>query len=309
MSAAAAAPPALDPSPGRDLARWGLAAAVVLALHAVLVAAALRSLPLRGEPSEALPAVLIDMAPPASGPSRPSAPSPAAEPAPPLSLPDPVLEATPEIPEAAVLAPPAELARPAETLPEPRPPEPAQIEASPPPPIPATVAIPPPPAPHPEPARAQPVPATAARPKPALAKPVAVRPVEAPRAKPASAPRGERVEARRVAASGGANTAAAAAQSSGTSAASRASWQGALVAHLRRFLRPQGAQTGAASVRFSIDRGGRVLSASLVASAGAPDLDGEALAVFRRAQPLPAAPADVPGASFTFTIPIRFSSR
>jgi protein TonB len=62
-------------------------------------------------------------------------------------------------------------------------------------------------------------------------------------------------------------------------------------------------------VRFAVDRSGRVLSASLAGSAGIPALDQEALAVFRRAEPLPPAPADVTGATFTFTIPIRFLAR
>jgi protein TonB len=62
-------------------------------------------------------------------------------------------------------------------------------------------------------------------------------------------------------------------------------------------------------VRFAVDRSGRVLSASLAGSAGVPALDQEALAVFRRAEPLPPTPPDVPGASFTFTIPIRFLAR
>ncbi|MDB5557686.1 MAG: TonB-like protein, partial [Enterovirga sp.] len=86
-----------------------------------------------------------------------------------------------------------------------------------------------------------------------------------------------------------------------------ASWQGAIVAALNRAKRPQ-AETGVASVRFSVDRGGRVTSASLAGSTGVGSLDQEAVALVRRAS-LPPAPAEVPGGSFTFTVPVRFTSR
>jgi protein TonB len=97
--------------------------------------------------------------------------------------------------------------------------------------------------------------------------------------------------------------------SSGSSAASRASWQSQLVAYLQRNLRyPPGSRGGgSASISFSLNRQGRVTSASLARSAGSSELDQAALALFHGSLPPP--PADVPGNSFSFTIPIRFNLR
>jgi protein TonB len=57
-----------------------------------------------------------------------------------------------------------------------------------------------------------------------------------------------------------------------------------------------------------MNRAGSVLSASLASSAGSEELDAAALALFRGGG-LPPPPPDVPGATFSFTIPIRFNSR
>jgi protein TonB len=121
-----------------------------------------------------------------------------------------------------------------------------------------------------------------------------------PSAEPTAAQRTASLPA--AASAGSANTAA--------SAASAAAWRGQLVAYLQGNLRyPPGSHGGgAASVSFSMSRAGRVLSASLARSAGSPELDAAALDLFRRGA-LPPPPADVPGATFTFTIPIRFSAR
>ena len=280
---------------GGEVWRWGLSFAAVLGLHALVFAglASQRGVPV--EPGEALPAVMIDMAPPSQPPAAPSS-APPSEAATEAALPDPVLEAPPEVPEPDLAPPPetAALEPPDITRPEP---PPITLRES------AAVPLPPPPA---EPAPAPPKPVV----KRAEVKPAPKRAEARQRPEPVQARRGERQKAgNRPAQGAGATTAAIASASSGTAAASRASWQGALVAHLKRNLRPQGDQTGVASVRFAVDRGGRVLSASLAASAGSPALDSEAVAVFRRAQPLPAPPPDVPGASFTFTVPIRFSTR
>ena len=80
----------------------------------------------------------------------------------------------------------------------------------------------------------------------------------------------------------------------------------------RRSCKPPDAASGAAgagvaTVAFTIDHSGRVLSARLVRSAGDSALDAEAASLPRRASPVPAPPPDVGGGSITLAVPIRFS--
>jgi protein TonB len=93
------------------------------------------------------------------------------------------------------------------------------------------------------------------------------------------------------------------------SSMSPASWRGALMAHLNRHKRfPSGAAgTGVATVAFTIDRSGRVISARLVRSSGDPALDAEAASLPRRASPVPAPPPNVGGGSITLAVPVRFT--
>jgi periplasmic protein TonB len=67
--------------------------------------------------------------------------------------------------------------------------------------------------------------------------------------------------------------------------------------------RPRG-ERGTASVYFTIDGTGNVLSAKLVRSSGFSALDQEVVSAIRRASPVPAPP---PSASRTITVPMRFS--
>ncbi|SCY24885.1 protein TonB [Microvirga guangxiensis] len=67
--------------------------------------------------------------------------------------------------------------------------------------------------------------------------------------------------------------------------------------------------TGVATVRFSMDRSGQILSASLVRSAGDASLDAAALAAARPGSSLPAAPAALPQQQFTFSVPLQFNLR
>ncbi len=88
-------------------------------------------------------------------------------------------------------------------------------------------------------------------------------------------------------------------------------WQQLLQMHLEKRKRyPRRAQMrhqeGVPLVRFSMDRSGRVLSAELVRSSGVEVLDQEALALIKRAQPLPAPPGDIAGDTLTLTVPIEF---
>jgi protein TonB len=91
-------------------------------------------------------------------------------------------------------------------------------------------------------------------------------------------------------------------------------WRSRLVAHLQRHKRyPSEAQSnghqGTAVLAFTIDRAGRVLSSSLARGSGYASLDQETMALIRRAQPLPAAPAEVRGGTFSFSVPLRYSVR
>ncbi len=90
-----------------------------------------------------------------------------------------------------------------------------------------------------------------------------------------------------------------------------ATWQSRLMAHLEKHKRYPAAarlrrERGTAYVRFTIDAKGAVLSAMLARSSGYPELDREAVAMTRRASPVPAPP---PGAQTDITAPIRFNVR
>jgi protein TonB len=85
-----------------------------------------------------------------------------------------------------------------------------------------------------------------------------------------------------------------------------------LVASLRNRLRyPDVARsqgiTGVATVRFTMDRSGRIISASLVRSAGHPALDQAALTTASPGSSLPPIPDFIPQS--TFTVPLRFNLR
>jgi len=99
-----------------------------------------------------------------------------------------------------------------------------------------------------------------------------------------------------------------AAPTSGTaSSMSVATWRGSVMAHLNRHKRYPGGGRGTSSVAFTIDRRGRVLSARLIRSSGSAILDREAVALARRASPVPAPPANIGRGSITLTVPVRFS--
>jgi protein TonB len=99
-----------------------------------------------------------------------------------------------------------------------------------------------------------------------------------------------------------------AAPSSGVaSSMSMATWRGTVMAHLNRHKRAPGGKRGTATIAFNIDRNGRVLSARLVRSSGSPGLDAEAVALVRRASPVPAPPANVRGNSILLSAPVSVS--
>ncbi len=89
-------------------------------------------------------------------------------------------------------------------------------------------------------------------------------------------------------------------------------WQGRIVGQLQRAKRyPDSARAageeGVAVVSFTIDRAGQLLALRLVRSSGSQALDQEAVALVRRAEPLPAPPPEMAGQAITLTVPIRFS--
>ena len=99
-----------------------------------------------------------------------------------------------------------------------------------------------------------------------------------------------------------------AAPSSGIgSSMSMATWRGSVIAHLNRAKRAPGGSRGTATVAFSIDRKGRVLSARLVRSSGNASLDREAVALVRRASPVPPPPANIHGNSVLLKAPVSIS--
>ena len=85
------------------------------------------------------------------------------------------------------------------------------------------------------------------------------------------------------------------------------SWRAAIVAHLNQHKRYPGSGAGISTITFSIDRSGKVLSARLLRSSGNAALDAEAVAMARRASPLPKPPAGIAGDNLSLTVPVRFS--
>ncbi|MFP5305085.1 MAG: energy transducer TonB [Gammaproteobacteria bacterium] len=88
-------------------------------------------------------------------------------------------------------------------------------------------------------------------------------------------------------------------------------WELAVLAQLDRHKRyPAAAQLNRqqdrVAVRIRVDRSGAVLSRRIVRSRGYPSLDGEALALIARADPLPAPPDGVDEHALDFSVHIDF---
>jgi protein TonB len=93
-----------------------------------------------------------------------------------------------------------------------------------------------------------------------------------------------------------------------------ASWQSRLLARLERYKRyPNEAQArgehGTARLAFSVDRRGGVHGVRILRSSGSALLDRAALALPRRAAPLPPPPTDLGGRRIPIVVPIRYSIR
>jgi protein TonB len=68
-------------------------------------------------------------------------------------------------------------------------------------------------------------------------------------------------------------------------------------------------QEGTVTVRFTINRSGKVVSSQLVKGSGFPILDDEVMALLRRVDPFPEFPKELSDNQITLTAPIRFSLR
>jgi periplasmic protein TonB len=269
------------------MARWSASAAIIVAIHAALIALGVAWYAHAPPSGVELPTIMIDLAP-ASAPSAPSVQ--------PLDLPP-----GPEMREAE---------------PPPAPPEPLQQEAvqeqlapTPPQENPVVEAPPEqkvePPPPKPEPARIVPD-----QPKPVPAKP---KPVRTEAKKPADAPPAPRTSAAPKA-ERQASLTSPSAPAGAASAAAIASYNQLVAAHLQRFKQyPSGARAageqGTSRLSFTLGRSGQVLGSRLAGSSGHAALDGETLAMIRRAQPFPPMPPDLKQASMSFSIPVQFSIR
>ncbi|MDQ0509805.1 energy transducer TonB family protein [Ancylobacter amanitiformis] len=90
-----------------------------------------------------------------------------------------------------------------------------------------------------------------------------------------------------------------------------ANWRSRLMAHLNRHKRyPAGENgSGKARVAFTIDRSGRVLAVRLIGGSGNGSFDEEAVAMVRRASPVPPPPADIGGSTIRFSVPVDFTRR
>ena len=101
---------------------------------------------------------------------------------------------------------------------------------------------------------------------------------------------------------------------SAIAARAQANWQSSLVAHINRHKRyPAEARAhkveGIVSIEFTLDRSGQILSSRVIHSSGSPILDEEAVALLRRAAPLPSPPQEVPPEGVRLALPIHFRMR
>lgn len=292
--------------------RWAACLLLVLGLHVGAVLTALR----RAEPTPSLPpeaseAIVLDLPPePAVTASAmlTVAVAPAAVQRPADALPPPAPAVQPPAADPALAeVPPPEPAAPA----APSPPE-VPIPAATRPPVPALLA----PEPFPSPAPPLPLPPQPARPRPhtaPLRPPTPRSPsrdlaLHAPARDVLPAPAAPSMPARAV------PSPAASSAPPAPSSNAVPNWRGEVMARLLRAKRyPERARLrgaeGVAFATFTLDRAGRVLSASLLRGSGSDLLDEEAVAMIHRAAPFPPPPPDASGESLTLTVPVRFALR
>jgi protein TonB len=304
MSVALASPGRTD---RREVLRWGVSLAVVLALH-IGGTVLLTSWKIPVDPVEPPPAaVMIEMAPVPAAPAEPItdiAPGPQQNEAQPAQVLQPELD---------VAEPLSELVDPAEVVEQ----TPAPIE-------PELLIEPPTVEPMLQMAEQakplesdaeiieQPIVEEQSKPKPKPAK-KAKREQAAQQPKKEPEPDEERVEQTTAPPTTPSQVATAPAPGAQSMAPSTAqvTWEGAVIAQLERHKRyPRAAQRrnqeGVPSIVIAINRQGEVLSVRLSHSSGFAMLDEEATALPGRASPLPAPPPDMAGDPLEFTVPVQF---
>lgn len=257
--------------------RWTLCAAIVAAAHG-LVWFALAVPRADADPDAGSPVVMLELSP-VSDP--PTSPPPVAQ----EDLPPPELR-----PEPTSAQQPPQTSTPTQAAVDPDPPPPApvatpEVALAPPPP-------PPPPAPQPNPPEAPPTPTFVDRPpQPPSPPPSAPTVAEAATAETEAAP------------------SATLGREEAVSPAALQSWQRELIAQIERHKRfPVGAKgrSGVVRVAFSIDRGGALTQARIVASSGVAELDQAALDLLRHSQPFPTPPSGLRDADLSFIAPVRY---
>jgi protein TonB len=269
------------------MARWSASAAIIVAIHAALIALGVAWYTHSPPSGIAIPTVMIDLAP-ASAPSAPSAQ--------PLDLPP-----GPEMREADPPPPPPEPSK-QEAVQEQLAPTPPQDKP--------VVEAPPEQKAQPSLPKSEPAKIILDQPKTVPVKPKPVRaevkkPADAPPApRTSAAPKGERQ----------ASLTSSSAAAGATSSAALASYNQLVAAHLQRFKQyPSGGRAageqGTSRLSFTLSRSGQVLGSRLAGSSGHPALDSETLAMIRRAQPFPPMPPELKQASISFSVPVRFSAR
>jgi protein TonB len=103
------------------------------------------------------------------------------------------------------------------------------------------------------------------------------------------------------------DAAPAQAMPSAASASALASWRSRLFAHLNAHKRPNN-DRGTAVLSFTVDANGRVLGSSIARSSGSSSLDQDALALIRRANPVPPPPPGS-GTRISIVLPVLYNSR
>ena len=92
----------------------------------------------------------------------------------------------------------------------------------------------------------------------------------------------------------------------------RLTWQRELAAHLdksKRYPADRTHRDAQIVITFVLDRTGHVLSASIARSSGDASFDAAALAMMRRADPVPPPPALVADEGLSFTLPVNFRAQ
>ncbi|GGC36822.1 hypothetical protein GCM10011504_13970 [Siccirubricoccus deserti] len=293
-------PPEPKPVPAAVGSRHAAAALAALLLHAAVLAPLVW--PGNQEPAaEIVTDLEIEPAPESAAPAA----EPLEEPAPPLlaaAAAEPIAEPAP--PELTAAAPP-------EPTPPTAPPEPPQVAEIPPEPIPPE---PPPPEPAPlEQVQPEPEPEPAVE-ETALPLPPPPPPVAPPRPARPTPPRPQPARVATPAPAAAPPPAPVAAAPAPTRVAPPPSYVGALLAALERHKQyPTTARwhriEGSALLRVAMRRDGSVSAWRLERSTGNADLDAAVGVMVRRASPLPAPPAELPGDLVELLVPVRFSLR